>query len=176
MFKAVSAKVDIQKLERDQLNFWREKSVFARTTEGRENAPRYVFYEGPPTANGKPGTHHVLARAFKDMFPRYKVMRGYYCLRTGGWDTHGLPVEIEVEKELGLKHKHEVEEYGIAAFNEKCRCKCLALPVRLGEVHRAHWFLGRPRQCLHHLQQRLYPERLVDSEAALGQGIALSGL
>lgn len=125
MFKAVSARVDIQKLERDQLNYWREKRVFQRTTEGREDAPRYVFYEGPPTANGKPGSHHVLARAFKDMFPRYKVMRGYYCLRRGGWDTHGLPVEIEVEKELGLKHKHEVEEYGIAAYNEKCRSSVL---------------------------------------------------
>jgi len=125
MFKAVSAKVDIQKLERDQLNFWREKRVFQRTTEDREGAPKFVFYEGPPTANGKPGSHHVLARAFKDMFPRYKVMRGYYCLRSGGWDTHGLPVEIEVEKELGLKHKHEVEAYGIAAFNEKCRTSVL---------------------------------------------------
>src|SRR5215813_7696928 len=125
MFKAVSAQVDIQKLERDQLNFWREKRVFQRTTEEREGAPKYVFYEGPPTANGKPGTHHVLARAFKDMFPRYKVMQGYYCLRNGGWDTHGLPVEVEVEKELGLKHKHEVEEYGIAAYNEKCRASVL---------------------------------------------------
>src|SRR6266545_5672958 len=99
MFKAVSAKVDIQKLERDQLNFWREKRVFQRTTEGREDAPRYVFYEGPPTANGRPGSHHVLARAFKDMFPRDKTMQGFYCLRKGGCDTHGLPVEIEVEKE-----------------------------------------------------------------------------
>ncbi len=125
MFKAVSAKVDIQKLERDQLNFWREKKIFQRTMSEREGNQTYVFYEGPPTANGKPGSHHVLARAFKDMFPRYKVMRGYYCLRSGGWDTHGLPVEIEVEKELGLKHKHEIEEYGIAAFNEKCRSSVL---------------------------------------------------
>jgi isoleucyl-tRNA synthetase len=121
MFKAVSAKFDIQKLERDQLNFWREKQIFERTLKEREGAPRYVFYEGPPTANGQPGSHHVLARSFKDLFPRYKVMRGHYCLRIGGWDTHGLPVEIAVEKELGITNKHEVEEYGIAAFNEKCR-------------------------------------------------------
>jgi isoleucyl-tRNA synthetase len=121
MFKAVSPKFDIQKLERDQLNFWRENRIFERTLKEREGAPTYVFYEGPPTANGRPGSHHVLARAFKDMFPRYKVMRGYYCLRKGGWDTHGLPVEIEVEKELGFQHKHEVEAYGIAQFNEKCR-------------------------------------------------------
>ncbi len=125
MFKAVNARIDVQKLERDQLNFWREKKIFQRTMQEREGGPNFVFYEGPPTANGKPGSHHVLARAFKDMFPRYKVMRGYYCLRSGGWDTHGLPVEIEVEKELGLKHKHEVEEYGIAAFNEKCRSSVL---------------------------------------------------
>jgi len=120
-FKPVSSRVDIQKLEKEQLEFWREKLVFQRTMKEREGGPRYVFYEGPPTANGRPGIHHVMARAFKDIFPRYKIMNGYHVLRKGGWDTHGLPVEIEVEKELGLKHKHEIEEYGIAAFNKKCR-------------------------------------------------------
>lgn len=120
-FQPVKSRVDIQKLEQDQLAFWRDKQVFQRTTKEREGNPRYVFYEGPPTANGRPGIHHVLARAFKDLFPRYKVMNGYYVLRKGGWDTHGLPVEIEVEKELGLKHKSEIEAYGIAAFNKKCR-------------------------------------------------------
>ena len=98
MFKAVNPKVDIQKVERDQLNFWREQRVFERTMSEREGGQPYVFYEGPPTANGQPGSHHVLARAFKDMFPRYKTMRGYYVLRKGGWDTHGLPVEIQVQK------------------------------------------------------------------------------
>jgi isoleucyl-tRNA synthetase len=121
MFKAVNPKVDIQKLEREQIDFWRANRIFERSMTEREGNPSYVFYEGPPTANGRPGSHHVLARAFKDMFPRYKTMQGFYCLRKGGWDTHGLPVEIEVEKELGIKHKHEIEEYGIAAFNEKCR-------------------------------------------------------
>ncbi|MEQ8677573.1 MAG: isoleucine--tRNA ligase [Aggregatilineales bacterium] len=121
MFKAVSPKVDIIKLEKEVLDFWRMKRVFARTMEEREGQPRYVFYEGPPTANGKPGSHHVLARAFKDMFPRYKTMRGYYSLRRGGWDTHGLPVEIAVQKELGIQHKSEIEDYGVAEFNEKCR-------------------------------------------------------
>jgi isoleucyl-tRNA synthetase len=121
MFKAVNPKVDIQKVERDQLNFWREQRVFERTMSEREGAPRYVFYEGPPTANGRPGSHHVLARSFKDMFPRYKTMRGYYVLRKGGWDTHGLPVEIEVQKELGIQFKHEVEKFGIAEFNERCK-------------------------------------------------------
>jgi isoleucyl-tRNA synthetase len=121
MFKAVSPKLDIEGMELDQLDFWREKDIFHRTMDERKGGRTYVFFEGPPTANGRPGTHHVLARAFKDMFPRYHTMNGAYVLRKGGWDTHGLPVEIEVEKELGLHHKHEIEEYGIAAFNEKCR-------------------------------------------------------
>ncbi len=120
-FKPVSPKVDINALEQDVLAFWREKDVFQRTMDERKDGPRFVFYEGPPTANGRPGSHHVLARAFKDMFPRYRTMQGYYVLRKAGWDTHGLPVEIEVEKELGLKHKSEIEEYGIAEFNQKCR-------------------------------------------------------
>jgi len=121
MFQPVDPRVEIAKLEEEQLEFWRTNRIFERTTEGREDAPKFVFYEGPPTANGKPGSHHVLSRAFKDMFPRYKVMQGYYCLRRGGWDTHGLPVEIEVEKELGITDKRQIEEYGVAAFNEKCR-------------------------------------------------------
>ena len=121
MFRAVSPKLDIGDMELDQLEFWREKDIFHRTMDERKGGRTYVFFEGPPTANGRPGTHHVLARAFKDMFPRYHTMNGAYVLRKGGWDTHGLPVEIEVEKELGLHHKHEIEEYGIAAFNEKCR-------------------------------------------------------
>jgi isoleucyl-tRNA synthetase len=120
-FKAVTPKVDIQKLEREQLNFWRENRIFERTMEDRKDGQPYVFYEGPPTANGRPGSHHVLARAFKDMFPRYQTMRGRYVLRKGGWDTHGLPVEIEVQKELGIQFKHEVEQYGVAEFNKKCR-------------------------------------------------------
>ena len=121
MFKAVSPKIDIQKLEQEVLDFWRMNRVFHRSMEERADGPRYVFYEGPPTANGQPGSHHVLARAFKDMFPRYKTMRGYYSLRRGGWDTHGLPVEIEVEKELGIQFKHEIEEFGVREFNERCR-------------------------------------------------------
>ena len=121
MFNAVESRINIPELEQEQLDFWRAQRIFERTTEGREDAPRYVFYEGPPTANGKPGTHHVLARAFKDMFPRFHVMNGAYVERRGGWDTHGLPVEIAVEKELGFTDKRQIEEYGVAEFNEKCR-------------------------------------------------------
>ncbi len=120
-FRPVTSRVDIPNLELDQIDFWRDRHIFERTMQERQDRPRYVFYEGPPTANGKPGIHHVLSRAFKDLFPRYKVMNGYYVLRKGGWDTHGLPVEIEVEKELHLKVKSDIEAYGIAEFNDKCR-------------------------------------------------------
>jgi len=121
MFKPVDPKVDIQKVEMSQLEFWRENRIFHRTMEEREGSPSYVFYEGPPTANGIPGSHHVLSRAFKDIFPRYKTMRGFYSYRKGGWDTHGLPVEIAIQKELGIEDKREIVEYGIDKFNQKCK-------------------------------------------------------
>ena len=108
-------------LEQAVLARWRERDVFAASLRAREGAEEFVFYEGPPTANGMPGAHHVLARVFKDIFPRYKTMRGFHVARKGGWDTHGLPVEIQVEKALGLKSKTEIEAYGIEAFNRRCR-------------------------------------------------------
>src|SRR5258708_35614263 len=121
MFQPVTSRLDTQKLEADILNFWKRRNIFQKTLEGRQNRPRYVFYEGPPTANGRPGSHHVLARAFKDLFPRYKTMRGFLVRRRAGWDTHGLPVEIEVEKQLGLTGKPQIEKYGVAEFNARCR-------------------------------------------------------
>jgi len=121
MFKPVSSKLNVTSMEEGVLKFWKQAEIFKKTVEQRQGGPEYVFYEGPPTANGKPGVHHVLARAFKDMFPRYKIMRGYHVSRRGGWDTHGLPVEIEVEKQLGFKNKQQIEELGIAKFNELCR-------------------------------------------------------
>jgi isoleucyl-tRNA synthetase len=121
MFKPVSSKLDLPSMEEGVLNFWQRESIFKKTLEQRAGAPEYVFYEGPPTANGRPGVHHVLARVFKDMFPRYKIMRGFHVSRRGGWDTHGLPVEIEVEKKHGFVNKHQIEDYGIARFNEECR-------------------------------------------------------
>ena len=121
MFNPVSPKLDVTSMEEGVLKFWKQNDIFKKTVEQREGGPEYVFYEGPPTANGKPGVHHVLARAFKDMFPRYKIMRGYHCIRRGGWDTHGLPVEIEVEKRHGFTNKQDIEAYGIAKFNEECR-------------------------------------------------------
>ncbi len=121
MFQPVSPKPDFKLLEESTLKFWKERGIFHKSMDSRKGKPRYVFYEGPPTANGRPGVHHVLARVFKDMFPRYKAMTGHYVLRRGGWDTHGLPVEIEVEKRLGFSGKKQIEEYGIAEFNALCK-------------------------------------------------------
>ncbi len=120
-FKEVDAKVSFPKLEEGVLEFWKSEQVFEKSLEARKGGPRYVFYEGPPTANGTPGIHHVLARVFKDLFPRYKTMRGYYVPRKAGWDTHGLPVEVQVERKLGFKGKEDIEKYGIAEFNKLCR-------------------------------------------------------
>lgn len=121
MFKPVPSKLDVPSMEESILSFWQRESIFKKTIEQRKGRPEYVFFEGPPTANGRPGVHHVLARVFKDMFPRYKIMRGFHVSRRGGWDTHGLPVEIEVEKKHGFTGKKQIEEYGIARFNEECR-------------------------------------------------------
>jgi len=120
-FDAVPSDVRFPDLEREVLAFWREADVFRRSLE--KPAPRgpWVFYEGPPTANGKPGVHHVISRAFKDLFPRFKTMQGHRVTRKGGWDTHGLPVEIAIEQRLGFKSKQEVEDYGIERFNALCR-------------------------------------------------------
>lgn len=126
-FKNVSSQADFPSLEEEVLNFWEGDSIFHKSIENRVNNPRFVFFEGPPTANGKPGIHHVLARSFKDLILRYKTMQGYLVERRAGWDTHGLPVEITVEKELGLKGKQDIltlkenEFDSIKFFNEKCK-------------------------------------------------------
>ena len=108
-------------LEEEILTWWKENRIFEKSVAERAGRPTFAFYEGPPTANGRPGIHHVMGRTIKDTFCRYKSMKGFRVERKGGWDTHGLPVEIEVEKELGLEGRHQVEEYGIAAYNAKCR-------------------------------------------------------
>jgi isoleucyl-tRNA synthetase len=117
----VDPRQELPALELEVLERWRERDVFAESLRLREGARQWVFYEGPPTANGPPGSHHVLSRVFKDIYPRFQTMRGFRVERKGGWDCHGLPVEIAVEKELGIKSKAEIEEYGIGEFNERCR-------------------------------------------------------
>ncbi|WP_438488483.1 isoleucine--tRNA ligase [Streptomyces sp. S186] len=120
-YRPVPAQVDLPALEHAVLDFWQERKVFARTLQQSEGRPEWVFYEGPPTANGMPGAHHIEARVFKDVFPRFRTMQGYHVDRKAGWDCHGLPVELAVEKELGFSGKKDIEAYGIAEFNAKCR-------------------------------------------------------
>ncbi|MFQ6014434.1 MAG: isoleucine--tRNA ligase [Anaerolineae bacterium] len=121
MFKEVDSKVNLVEMEEEVLRFWQENQIYQKSLENRKDDPRYVFYEGPPTANGLPHVGHVLTRIYKDIIPRYQTMKGKYVLRKGGWDCHGLPVEIEVEKELGFSGKQAIEEYGVAEFNQKCQ-------------------------------------------------------
>lgn len=120
-YNEIAPRVDLPALESKVLEFWRQQEIFARSMAQSASKPNWVFYEGPPTANGMPGAHHVEARTFKDIFPRYRTMKGFHVERRAGWDCHGLPVEIEVEKELKFNGKKDIEAYGIAAFNAKCR-------------------------------------------------------
>ncbi len=120
-FNSLPPQIDLPATEHQILAFWEKNEIFSKSVSARDGAPRWTFYEGPPTANGSPGTHHIEARVFKDLFPRYQTMKGKQVIRKAGWDCHGLPVEIAVEKELGFAGKGDIEKYGIAAFNEKCR-------------------------------------------------------
>ena len=118
---SLSAQIDLPVMEAGILDFWSQNQIFEKSVTNRNGAPRWSFYEGPPTANGMPGTHHIEARVFKDLFPRFQTMKGKQVIRKAGWDCHGLPVEIAVEKELGFTGKADIEKFGVAAFNDKCR-------------------------------------------------------
>ena len=119
--KSLAPQIDLPAVEQQILSFWETQEIFKKTISARDGKPSWTFYEGPPTANGKPGTHHIEARVFKDLFPRYQTMKGHQVLRKAGWDCHGLPVEIAVEKQLGFNGKGDIEKYGIAKFNDECR-------------------------------------------------------
>ena len=120
LFKDIS-KLPYNEYEKQMSDYWKDIDLLHQSVETRKDKPQFVFFEGPPTANGRPGIHHVIARTLKDSVCRFKTMEGYQVKRKAGWDTHGLPVEIEVEKQLGLKDKQDIENYGIAEFNQKCR-------------------------------------------------------
>jgi isoleucyl-tRNA synthetase len=149
VYRPVPAQVDLPALEREVLAFWAKADVFNRSLQATADGPAWTFYEGPPTANGMPGTHHVEARVFKDVFPRYRTMKGYHVGRKAGWDCHGLPVELAVEKELGFAGKGDIEAYGVAEFNAKCRASVLkhvdafaAMTERMGywvNLDQAYW-------------------------------------
>ena len=177
MFEAVGARYDGPELEKEILELWRRENVFGRIMAESASRPQFVFYEGPPTANGPPGIHHVLARTFKDLYPRYKTMRGFHCPRRAGWDTHGLPVEHEIEKELGIFDKKLIEqEVGIAKFTAMCRASVMrhvaeweAMTERMGfwvDFKKAYFTLHND-----------YIETVWELlEGHLGQGAHLSGL
>ncbi|HET6210981.1 MAG TPA: class I tRNA ligase family protein, partial [Jatrophihabitans sp.] len=122
-YEALPAHVDLPATDHEMIEFWRSNGIFQATLDQTADGPRFTFYEGPPTANGIPGTHHIEARVFKDLFPRYKTMKGHYVARRAGWDCHGLPVELAVEKQLGFTGKADIEKYGIAEFNAQCRAE-----------------------------------------------------
>ena len=148
-YREVPAKINLPEMEHDILSFWSSSDIFNKSLAQTSDGPLWVFFEGPPTANGMPGTHHVEARVFKDVFPRYKTMKGYHVPRKAGWDCHGLPVELAVEKELGFAGKQDIEKYGIAEFNAKCRESVLrhvdafeTMTSRMGywvDTNQAYW-------------------------------------
>ncbi|MCL2350801.1 MAG: class I tRNA ligase family protein, partial [Defluviitaleaceae bacterium] len=121
MHKKVNADLNFASREVDVLQLWKENKIFEKSIENRANSPVFSFFEGPPTANGLPHIGHVITRAFKDIIPRYKTMKGYKVLRKAGWDTHGLPVELEIEKKLGISGKKAIEDYGVEAFIAQCK-------------------------------------------------------
>ncbi|NLJ94636.1 MAG: class I tRNA ligase family protein, partial [Clostridiaceae bacterium] len=121
MYKKVDSSLDFVQREKDIVGFWQEQDIFNKQTELRKDGPTYVFYDGPPTANGEPHIGHVLTRVIKDIIPRYHIMKGSNVYRKAGWDTHGLPVELEVEKMLGINGKEEIEAYGVEPFIQKCK-------------------------------------------------------
>ena len=121
MYKKVDTGLNFVDREKRVLDYWKENKVFEKTNEDTKGKPVFTFYDGPPTANGKPHIGHILTRVMKDIIPRYKIMKGYSVLRKAGWDTHGLPVELEVEKLLGIDGKEQIENYGIEPFINKCK-------------------------------------------------------
>ncbi len=134
MFNAVSSRINFPQMEEAILEYWKNSGTFKRSVDSRKEGPRFTLYDGPPTVNGSPAIHHILTSVFKDIIPRYKVMKGYYAPRIAGWDTHGLPVELEIEKKLGISSKPQIEEYGIGKFNALCR---ESVTKYLGEFEKA---------------------------------------
>ena len=137
MYKAVDPKERTADLEKRIRKYWEENNTSEKSIENREGSEKFIFFEGPPTANGMPGIHHVIARTLKDTVCRYKTMKGFQVKRKAGWDTHGLPVEIEVEKNLGLKDKKAVEDYGIEKFNTKCKQSVFSYEKEWSEMTKA---------------------------------------
>ncbi len=152
MYRQVPAKIDLPAMEREIITFWQKNDVFHRSLQQTADGPQWTFFEGPPTANGTPGVHHIEARVFKDLYPRYRTMKGYHVPRKAGWDCHGLPVELAVERELGFNGKPDIEAYGIGEFNQRCRESVLRhvdafseMTARMGywvDMDQAYWTMS----------------------------------
>ena len=176
VFTPVPPDIDFVALEQAELARWAAHRVFERSVEQREGAPPWVFYEGPPTANGMPGLHHVWARVYKDLFCRFRTMRGSYVARRAGWDTHGLPVEVEVEKKLGITGKEQIEtQVGIAEFTRLCRESVYSYVDEFARLTHAHRLLGRHGRGLLDVGPVVHRVGLVAPAAALRPGAALRG-
>ena len=166
-FKELTERISYPAVEREILAYWKEHRIFEQSISSREGKPGFTFYEGPPTANGRPGIHHVMSRTLKDLACRYQTMRGKQVHRKAGWDTHGLPVEIEVEKELGFKHKEDIVRYGVAEFNKKCRESVWKYKADWETDDGADGLLGGPHPPVRHLRERLHRIHLVGAQALL---------
>ena len=169
-FTAVGSTMPYLAMEQRLRDFWRERRIFQRSIEERPADNLYTFYEGPPTANGTPGVHHVLSRVYKDLFPRYKTMRGYRAPRKAGWDTHGLAVELELERELGLRTK--ARDRGIRHRRVQPSLPGVGDALRLAVARHdgADRLLGGHGRRLRHVRRRLHRDGLVDLQGALGRG------
>ena len=167
MYQKVSTDMNFAQREEEVIKFWRDEDIFKKTVKLREGAPAFTFFDGPPTANGKPHIGHVETRAIKDIIPRYRTMKGYDVLRKAGWDTHGLPVELEVEKMLGLDGKPQIEEYGIEPFIKKCKESVWKYKTRVGADERTRRLLGGHGAPVHHLRGRLHRVRMVEPQEDL---------
>ena len=161
MYEKVSTNLNFVEREKNIEKFWKENNIFEKSMDARKEGETYTFYDGPPTANGKPHIGHVLTRVIKDMIPRYRTMKGYMVPRKAGWDTHGLPVELEVEKLLGLDGKEQIEEYG------------LELQRYVGRILRYSRFLGGYGSSICNIRQQLHRIRMVGVKTNLGQEVTL---
>ena len=158
-FTERNGQLNLSEINREMLEAWEAASLFEQSMEVRRGAPSFVFYEGPPSANGMPGIHHVMARTIKDIFCRYKTMRGYQVKRKAGWDTHGLPVELGVEKSLGITKEDIGKKISVDDYNAACRREVMK--------YTKEWLLGGPRSSLYHLRLQVYGDSLVAPGAPL---------
>ncbi len=172
-YPSLPAELSADALEREILAGWERDGLFERSLAARAGAPDFVFYEGPPTANGRPGIHHVYARTIKDLFCRHRAMQGFRVLRKAGWDTHGLPVEIEVEKALGISGKQDIERLGVAEFNRLCRESVFRYRSEWEQLSSRIGVLAGLRESVRHVHERVRGERVVGAQDAAREGPAL---